>query len=48
MNVANIFVTPRDKLTEAQAEHAKFYHHDGDHLTYLNVYNEYVRKGSSQ
>ena len=47
LNVANIFLRPKDKMPEAIGQHAKFIHHDGDHLTLLNVFNEYIRKGSS-
>jgi pre-mRNA-splicing factor ATP-dependent RNA helicase DHX15/PRP43 len=37
---------PKDKLGEATDAVAKFIHSDGDHLTLLNAYNEYKRKGS--
>lgn len=47
LNVANLFIRPKDKLSEAVDALAKFIHSDGDHLTLLNAYNEYKRKGSS-
>jgi HrpA-like RNA helicase len=34
-------------MHEAIAQHAKFVHHDGDHLTLLNVYNQFIKNGSS-
>jgi pre-mRNA-splicing factor ATP-dependent RNA helicase DHX15/PRP43 len=46
LNVANLFMRPKDKLGEATDAVAKFIHSDGDHLTLLNAYNEYKRKGS--
>ena len=48
LNVANVFIHQRDKMADVINQHAKFIHSDGDHLTLLNVYNEYIRKGSSQ
>lgn len=47
LNVANLFIRPKDKLPEAIDAVAKFIHADGDQLTLLNAYNEYKRKGSN-
>lgn len=47
LSVANLFMRPKDKLGEAMDAMAKFIHADGDHLTLLNAFNEYKRKGSS-
>jgi ATP-dependent RNA helicase DHX8/PRP22 len=38
LSVQNIFYRPRDKQALADQKRSKFNHHDGDHLTLLNVY----------
>ena len=45
LNVPNIFVRPKDQASQSDAAKAKFQHNDGDHLTLLNVFNQYKKNG---
>ena len=45
INVPNVFIRPRDSQSESDAAKAKFAHKDGDHLTLLNVFNQYKNNG---
>lgn len=38
LSVQNIFYRPKEKQEAADQRKAKFNHHEGDHLTYLTVY----------
>lgn len=42
LSVENIFHRPKDKQTAADQKKAKFHAPEGDHLTYLNVYNSWA------
>jgi len=44
LNVPNVFIRPRDSAEAADREKSKFAHHDGDHLTLLNVFNTFKAK----
>ena len=44
LNSPNIFLRPKDKMTEATDAHSKFISQDGDHLTLMNAFFEYKRK----
>ena len=39
-----MFLRPKDKMKEANDAHSKFINLEGDHLTYLNAFNEYKRQ----
>lgn len=45
LNVPTVFVRPRDQQAQADTAKAKFQHNDGDHLTLLNVFNQYKKNG---
>ncbi|KAL9647128.1 hypothetical protein ABK040_004844 [Willaertia magna] len=42
-----IFYRPKDKESQADNSRKSFFHPDGDHLTLLNVYNEWTETGFS-
>ncbi|KAH8739446.1 pre-mRNA splicing factor ATP-dependent RNA helicase [Cryptosporidium ryanae] len=44
LSVQNVFYRPKDKQAEADRKKSKFYHYQGDHLTYLNVYNSWKKQ----
>ena len=44
--VPNVWIRPNNKRREADAEKALLTVPDGDHLTLLNVYNEYIQSNS--
>lgn len=48
LNVPNIFIRPRDQAEIADREKMKFAHPDGDHITYLNVFNTFKAKDMDQ
>lgn len=41
----NVFYRPRDKQEQADKRRARFNHPHGDHLTLLNIYNEWCNSG---
>jgi pre-mRNA-splicing factor ATP-dependent RNA helicase DHX15/PRP43 len=41
--VPNVWIRPNNKRREADAEKALLTVPDGDHLTLLNVYNNYIQ-----
>merc|ERR1719154_404015 len=43
-----IFYRPKDKAMHADTARKNFFHPDGDHLTLLNVYNEWAETNFSQ
>lgn len=43
LNVPNVFIRPRDQQEKSDKEKSKFAHPDGDHLTFLNVFNAYIQ-----
>ncbi|KAF7731673.1 DEAH-box ATP-dependent RNA helicase prp43 [Apophysomyces ossiformis] len=43
LSVPQIFVRPVDKQRQADAAKARFTHPEGDHLTLLNVFQEYLK-----
>ena len=45
--VPNIWLRPPNQRREADAAKATFHHPDGDHLTLLNVYNQYKLSAST-
>lgn len=42
LSVPYCYYRPRDKQTQADDKLKKFIHEDGDHLTLINVYNEFI------
>jgi pre-mRNA-splicing factor ATP-dependent RNA helicase DHX15/PRP43 len=44
MSSPNIFLRPKEKMAEATDAHAKFTHPEGDHLTIITTFHEYLRK----
>ena len=44
MSSPNIFLRPKDKLVEATDAHSKFINLEGDHLTIMTAFHEYLRK----
>ncbi|KAI9202218.1 P-loop containing nucleoside triphosphate hydrolase protein [Polychytrium aggregatum] len=47
LSVQNVFVVPSGQRREAEEERRKFAVEEGDHLTYLNVYNAFIRSNRS-
>ena len=43
LSVESIFYTPRDKKEQAAKAKKKYASIDGDHITLLEVYNEYIK-----
>ncbi|KAH0802047.1 pre-mRNA-splicing factor ATP-dependent RNA helicase DEAH1-like isoform X1 [Histomonas meleagridis] len=43
-----IFLRPRDKVTKADAAHSQFKSGYGDHISLINVYEEFVNNGSDK
>ena len=43
LSMQNIFYRPKDKEEQADKKRAKFINYQGDHITLLNVYNEYIK-----
>ena len=43
LSVQNIFYRPKDKEEQADKKRARFINYQGDHITLLNVYNEYIK-----
>jgi pre-mRNA-splicing factor ATP-dependent RNA helicase DHX15/PRP43 len=48
LSVPEPFVRPKNEAKEANAAKANFAHHDGDHLTLLNVFHAYKLHGENQ
>ena len=48
LNVPSVFIRPKDSADIADREKAKFAHPDGDHITFLNVFNTFKAKGMDQ
>ena len=48
LSVQTIFYRPRERQEQADQKKAKFHDPHGDHLTYLNVYNGWVKSGYSR
>jgi pre-mRNA-splicing factor ATP-dependent RNA helicase DHX38/PRP16 len=46
LSVPSVFFRPRDREAESDAAREKFFVPESDHLTLLNVYNQWVRNGS--
>ncbi|KAJ3033033.1 ATPdependent RNA helicase [Rhizophlyctis rosea] len=42
LSVQNVFMSPQGQRLEAEEEKRKFAVEEGDHITYLNVYNAYI------
>jgi len=47
LSVPSVFFRPRDRETEADAARERFYVPESDHLTLLNVYNQWAKAGYS-
>jgi pre-mRNA-splicing factor ATP-dependent RNA helicase DHX38/PRP16 len=47
LSVPSVFFRPRDRETEADAAREKFFVPESDHLTLLNVYNQWAKTGYS-
>ena len=48
LSVPYCFYRPKDKQMQAEDKLKKFIHDDGDHLTLINVYNEFVNYKENQ
>jgi ATP-dependent RNA helicase DHX8/PRP22 len=48
LSVENVFYRPKDKQAQADAKKARFAAPEGDHLTFLNVYNAWAASGFSK
>ncbi len=45
----SVFYRPKDKIVQAERAHKQFYHLEGDHLTLLTIWNQWMEAdGSSQ
>lgn len=47
LSIQNVFYRPREKASLADQRRARFHHPDGDHLTLLNVFEQWQRNGCS-
>ena len=47
LSVPNVFYRPRERQEEADAQREKFWVHESDHLTYLQVYSAWKANGCS-
>ncbi|KAI9334709.1 putative ATP-dependent RNA helicase DHX35 [Obelidium mucronatum] len=47
LTVQNVFVSPSNQRLDAEEERRKFSVEEGDHITYLNVYNAFVKNKQS-
>lgn len=47
LSVPNVFYRPKERKEESDAAREKFFVHESDHLTYLNVYHQWKSNGSS-
>ncbi|KAI8843788.1 P-loop containing nucleoside triphosphate hydrolase protein [Chytriomyces cf. hyalinus JEL632] len=47
LTVQNVFVSPSNLRVDAEEEHRKFRVEEGDHVTYLNVYNAFIKNKQS-
>lgn len=43
----SIFYRPKDKVVHADAARKAFHHVTGDHLTLMNVYNQWANAGTT-
>jgi len=48
LSVPTPFLRPRDKMKEADECKAKFAHTDGDHVTLLNVFQEFIKESDEK
>ncbi|EZG82239.1 putative ATP-dependent RNA helicase [Gregarina niphandrodes] len=48
LQIENIFYRPRDKQEQAETKKGQFVSIDGDHITYLNVYNAWSESAFSK
>lgn len=48
LSVQSVFFRPREKQEQADKKKSKFHDPHGDHLTYLNVYNGWIKSGRSK
>lgn len=48
LSVPNVFYRPRDQAQEADESKASFSHHNGDHLTLLNVFHAFKQSGDEK
>mmetsp|Transcript_64659 Transcript_64659/g.145857 ORF Transcript_64659/g.145857 Transcript_64659/m.145857 type:complete len:731 (+) Transcript_64659:124-2316(+) len=48
LNVANVFMRPKEAAKQADEAKAQFAHVDGDHLTLLNAYHAYKQAGDDK
>lgn len=46
LSVPSVFFRPRDREAESDAAREKFFVPESDHLTLLNVYNQWIRAGA--
>ncbi|TPX58828.1 hypothetical protein SpCBS45565_g07893 [Spizellomyces sp. 'palustris'] len=47
LSVQNVFISPSGQRREAEDEKRKFAVEEGDHITYLNVYNAFLKNNKS-
>jgi pre-mRNA-splicing factor ATP-dependent RNA helicase DHX38/PRP16 len=48
LSVPNVFYRPKERQDEADAQREKFWVHESDHLTYLQVYSAWKSNGYSE
>ena len=48
LSVQNVFYRPKEKEEQADKKRAKFINYQGDHITLLNVYNEYIKNQTEE
>ncbi|PHH60063.1 hypothetical protein CDD81_2149 [Ophiocordyceps australis] len=48
LSVPNVFYRPKERQDEADAQREKFWVHESDHLTYLQVYSAWKAQGYSE
>ncbi|ORY39867.1 putative ATP-dependent RNA helicase DHX35 [Rhizoclosmatium globosum] len=48
LTVQNVFISPSNARLDAEEERRKFCVEEGDHITYLNVYNAFIKNKQSQ
>lgn len=48
LSVPNVFYRPKERQDEADAQREKFWVHESDHLTYLQVYSAWKTNGYSE
>ena len=48
LSVQNVFYRPKEKEEQADKKRARFINYQGDHITLLNVYNEFIKNQTEE